>query len=340
MIAQDSLTGLTSNPSIFEKAIGHSSDYDADIAAILQNNPTLSTKSLYEQLAIADIQAAADLLRSVYDRSQGADGYVSLEVSPTLAHNTAGSIEEAQRLFTAVNRPNLMIKIPATSAGLPVIRTLIGQGINVNVTLMFSLQHYDAVASAYLQGLETLADTGGNLSQVASVASFFVSRVDSLFDHHLAQLNTAEAQALQGQVGIANAKAAYHRFQETFSTPRFQRLAAQGAKMQRPLWASTSTKNPAYSDVLYIEALLGPHSVNTIPPATVDAFRDHGQAAPRLTENLEAALSTLNRLNALGLDYLALTEQLQEEGVNAFAQSFESLLETLARKKQTLQAQP
>lgn len=337
MIDHDNLTGLTSNPSIFEKAIGQSQDYDQSINTILQQNPDIDTKSLFEQLAIPDIQAATDLMRPIYDRTGGDDGYVSLEVSPTLANDTNGSIEEGERLFAAVDRPNLMIKIPATPAGLPAISALIGQGINVNVTLMFSLQHYDDVAEAYLQGLETLAKDRDDLSGVASVASFFVSRVDTSFDEALEANGSPKALALRGKVAIANAKAAYKRFQTVFGSDRFKALAARGARVQRPLWASTSTKNPDYRDVLYVEELIGPDTVNTMPPATIDAFRDHGVAEARLTHNMDDAAQTLEQIKALGIDYTQLTEELQVKGVDAFAKSFQSLMDTLAEKQAAIQ---
>ena len=335
MIAEDSLTGLTSNPTIFNNAIGKSSDYDADIARLLEQGVT-GTVALYEALAIADIQAAADLLRPVYDRTDGVDGYASLEVSPTLAHDAEGSIAEARRLHAAVNRPNLLIKIPATPAGLPAIAALIGQGISVNVTLMFSLKHYDDVAEAYISGLERLDAAGGDLSKVASVASFFVSRVDTLFDEQLEQIGTPEALALRGKAGVANAKAAYRRFEEVFGGARWAALAAKGARVQRPLWASTGTKNPAYSDVLYVDELIGPHTVNTMPPATMAAFKDHGSAAARLTEGVDQALEVLEQVKAIGVDYERLTEKLQVDGVDAFVKSFDALMSVLAAKSKEL----
>lgn len=336
MIEEDSLTGLTSNPSIFDKAIAHSTDYDEAITEMLHKDNQAEAITIYESLAISDIQHAADLMKPVYTRTNGVDGYVSLEVSPKLADDTEASVEEARRLFSTVNRPNLMIKIPATPAGLPAISTLIGEGINVNVTLMFSLQHYDAVAEAYIAGLETLDKSGGDLSKVASVASFFVSRVDTIFDTALDDIGTGEALKLRGKMGVANAKAAYKRFQVTFDDDRFQALAAKGARVQRPLWASTSTKNPAYSDVLYIEQLIGPNTVNTIPPSTLVKFKDHGQAALTLTQDVDEALAVIDQIKMLGVDYSALTETLQAEGVAAFAKSFESLLSSLEAKRKEI----
>ncbi len=336
MIAEDAITGLTSNPSIFDKAISKSTDYDMALASLLAENPTADVKSLYETLAIGDIQAAADLMRPVYDRTAGVDGYVSLEVAPTLADDTAGTIAEARRLFKTVNRPNLMIKVPATKAGLPAITTLIGEGINVNVTLMFSLQHYDDVSVAYLAGLEKLAASGANLSRVASVASFFVSRVDTIFDNALETIGTAEALALRGKMGVANAKAAYRRFRQVFGSERFAALKAQGAQVQRPLWASTSTKNPAYSDVLYVAELIGADTVNTMPPQTIVAFKDHGIAESRLTQAVDAALADIDAIAALGIDYIELTETLQTQGVAAFANAFKALLANLDEKREKL----
>lgn len=333
MIVEDAITGLTSNPSIFNNAISKSSDYDASLKTLLAENPDADVKTLYESLAIADIQAAADLMRPIYDRTDGVDGYVSLEVAPTLADDTDGTIAEARRLFATVNRPNLMIKVPATKAGLPAIATLIGEGINVNVTLMFSLQHYDDVADAYLAGLEKLAASGGDVSRVASVASFFVSRVDTIFDKALESIGTDEALALRGKMGVANAKAAYRRFRETFGGERFAALKARGARVQRPLWASTSTKNPAYSDVMYVEELIGADTVNTMPPQTIIAFKDHGVAEPRLTQDVDAALATMDAVAALGISYTELTETLQQQGVAAFAKAFEALLANLDEKR-------
>lgn len=333
MIREDSITGLTSNPTIFEKAIAHSTDYDAEIQSFLRQNPDADAISLYEALAISDIRAAADLMRPIHERTGGRDGFVSLEVSPTLAHNTEGSINEARRLFTTVDRPNVMIKIPGTVEGLPAISTLIGEGININVTLMFSLQHYDNVVNAYMEGLEKLAAAGGDLSKVASVASFFVSRVDTIFDKALETIGRSEALNLRGKIGIANAKATYRRFETVINSQRFQALAAKGARVQRPLWASTSTKNPDYRDVLYVEELLGPDTINTLPPVTLEAFKDHGLAKVRLTEGIDEAVAMLDQLEDLGIDYQDLTEILQTDGVNAFAKSFKDLLKTLEAKR-------
>jgi transaldolase/glucose-6-phosphate isomerase len=336
LVAEDYVVGVTSNPTIFQKAIAGSQAYDAQIEAILADNPTVPIKDLYEALAIEDIRSAAEVLQPVYERTNGGDGYVSLEVSPTLAQDTPGTIAEAKRLFKAVSRPNLMIKIPATPAGLPAITEVIGSGINVNVTLMFSLQNYIDVANAYIAGLEKLDEAGGDLGQVASVASFFVSRVDTLLDKLLEEAGTPEAKALQGKLAIANAKAAYKKFQEIFGSDRFQKLSGQGARAQRPLWASTSTKNPAYRDVLYAEELIGPDTVDTAPPATIDALKDHGQIRASLEEGLDEAEALLARLETVNISYDDATRKLQEDGVVAFAKSFVDLLETLEEKRETI----
>lgn len=336
LVAEDYVVGLTSNPSIFQKSIGGSEAYDPQIEAVLSENPTISIKALYEALAIEDIQQAAEILQPIYERTHGGDGYVSLEVSPDLAHDTDGTIAEAKRLFETVGRPNVMIKIPATSAGLPAITDVIGVGINVNVTLMFSLQDYIDVANAYIAGLEKLDAAGGDVSQVASVASFFVSRVDTVLDKLLAENGSAEAEALQGKLAIANAKVAYLEFKKMFGSDRFQKLAAKGAKVQRPLWASTGTKNPSYSDVLYIEELIGPDTVNTAPPATIDKFKDHGQAKPSLETELEQAPILMAQMKALGIDYDGATQTLQDDGVSAFAEAFTQLLQTLEAKQEAI----
>jgi transaldolase/glucose-6-phosphate isomerase len=328
------VTGVTSNPSIFEKAIAGSADYDEALGELVTQGR--SAAEMYEALVIQDIQRAADILRPVYDRTDGLDGYVSLEVSPTLAHDTAGTIAEARRLFAALSRPNVMIKVPATPAGIPAIETLIGEGININVTLMFSLDHYDAVAQAYIAGLEKLAASsasGRGLGRVASVASFFVSRIDSAVDRELEAIGHHQ---LQGKIAIASAKAAYARFRETFSGERWQRLAARGARVQRPLWASTSTKNPLYPDTLYLDALIGSDTVNTVPPATLSAFMDHGTVAPTLQAGMDQAQDQLARLAALGVDLDAITHKLQEDGVASFASAFESLMDSIAGKRERL----
>ncbi len=278
LVVEDGLKGVTSNPTIFEKAIAGSSDYDEALRELLAKNPVDDTRTLFESIAIADIRMAADVLRPVYDRTGGADGFVSIEVAPQLAHDTAATIAEARRLWSSVSRPNLMVKVPATKEGIPAIEALIAEGINVNITLMFSVAHYEAVARAYMGGLARSADP----RKAASVASFFVSRVDTAVDKALAAIGTPEALALQGKIAIANSKKTYQRFREIFYGKDFAALRERGARVQRPLWASTSTKNPAYRDVLYVEELIGKDTVNTMPLPTLQAFRDHGRVRPSL----------------------------------------------------------
>jgi transaldolase len=296
-----------------------------------------SLEEIYEALALEDIRRAADVLRPVYDRTGGLDGYVSLEVSPKLAHDTEGTVAEARRLFGTLGRPNVMIKVPATPAGIPAIETLIGDGINVNVTLIFSLDGYRAVMGAYVGGLERLAASGGDLSRVASVASFFVSRIDTAVDRRLdefqAQFPDSRLPAsLKGKIAVASARAAYALFKETSTGERWERLAARGARVQRPLWASTSTKNPAYPDTMYVDMLIGPDTVNTAPPATLDAFRDHGTVALTIEEGVDEARRQLAGLADLGVDLDAITQELQDDGVAAFARSFDSLLASIQEK--------
>jgi transaldolase / glucose-6-phosphate isomerase len=329
MIEEDGLRGVTSNPAIFEKAITGSTDYLDAIREL--SDADLDAKALFEELAIRDIQDAADLLRPVYDASDRNDGYVSLEVAPTLANDTEGTIAEAVRLWEAVGRENLMIKVPATRAGIPAIRALIGNGINVNVTLLFSQAAYEQVAFAYVEGLEEYAARGGDVSHVASVASFFISRIDSAVDAQLADRPERLARHLQGKVAIANAKLTHERFRQIFAAARWDKLAAQGAQKQRLLWASTGTKNPAYGDVVYVEALIGRDTVDTIPPATYEAFRDHGRARPTLGENLEDAHDTMDSLARLGIDFESITDKLLEDGVRLFADAFDTLLAAVAR---------
>ena len=328
------VTGVTSNPTIFEKAIAGSADYDTDIRRL--TNEGKSVTEIYETLATTDIASGADLLYPIYERTAGADGFISLEVSPTLAHDTPGTIAEGKRLFAALGRPNIMIKVPATPAGIPAIRTLIGAGVNVNVTLIFDTAQYEAVANAYLTGLEDWASGGGDLSKVASVASFFVSRVDSSIDKLLEKVEGGAA--LMGQAAIANAKVAYARFGELFSGARWSALAVAGARVQRPLWASTGTKNPKYSDVLYIDTLIGPDTVNTVPPATLTAILDHGVAARTIDLNVAQAYKTLAQLMQLGINIHVVAEALQTEGVASFSKSFETLMAALSEKRQRLLA--
>ena len=333
MVEEDGIRGVTSNPTIFEKAIAGSTDYDDALRELLAQDPQMEAGKLYEPLAIADIQAAADVLRPVYEETGGGDGYVSLEVSPHLAHNTEATIAEARRLRAAVARENVMIKVPATPAGIPAVEQLIAEGVNVNITLMFSLAHYEAVARAYIKGLERSAAPG----KVASVASFFVSRVDTMVDRELERLGTDEAKALQGKIAIANSKMVYQRFEQIFHGEGFVPQAQKGARVQRPLWASTGTKNPAYSDVLYVENLIGPETVNTVPMETLRAFQNHGRVpGPTIKENLAEAAAALERLKALGIELDAVAEKLQEDGVKAFADSFDQLMAALERKRSVL----
>ncbi len=333
LVRDDGVTGVTSNPAIFNQAIGESTLYDAALEDLLAQAPRASIVNLYEELAVQDIRRAADILGSVYEASAGADGFVSLEVSPHLARDTPGTIAEARRLWTWVDRPNLMIKVPATEEGIPAIEELLAGSIHVNVTLMFSLEHYERVAQAYLRGVARAEEP----ARVASVASFFVSRVDSKLDSLLEAEGSKAALALRGKIGIANSKLAYARFQELFESDAFAPLAARGARPQRVLWASTSTKNPAYRDVLYVEELIGPQTVNTIPPKTLEAFRSHGESRPSLLEDVAEARRAVEALAEVGLDLAELTEELQREGVEKFVHPFDSLLATLAGKRDALQ---
>ncbi|MDJ0784815.1 MAG: transaldolase [Desulfosarcinaceae bacterium] len=327
------VVGVTSNPTIFQQAITGGTAYDPAIGRLAADGR--SAQEIYEELAIADIQRTADLLRPLYDRTNRGDGYVSLEVNPGLAHDTAGTVAEARRLKGAVNRPNVMIKVPATPAGVPAIRMLTGEGINVNVTLIFGLTDYAAVADAYISGLEILAGKGGDLGAVASVASFFVSRVDTAVD---AALASAGHTALQGCIAIANAKVAYARFNDLRRQPRWRALAQKGARVQRLLWASTGVKNPAYADTRYLDDLIGAETVNTVPPATLEAFLDHGSVRSTLTEGQDEAAAQLSRLAELGIDLASVTQTLQDEGVAAFAQSFEALIAGVRQKRDQLRS--
>ncbi len=331
------VTGVTANPTILEKAIAGSTDYDQALAVLAEAGKDAS--EIYEALAVEDLQAAADLLRPVYARTGGADGYVSLEVSPALARDTEGTIAEARRLFSALGRPNVLIKVPATPQGIPAIRRLTGGGVNVNITLIFSLDVYRDVIEAYIAGLEDLARSGGDVSQVASVASFFVSRVDAAVDAFLTeriQRGEAPLGALLGKAGIANARLAYQIFKSAFASERFAALRARGARVQRPLWASTGTKNPSYSDVLYVESLLGPDTVNTVPPATLTAFLDHGRAEVALERGVSEAREALAALEKAGISMRHITARLLADGVQAFADSFEKLLANIAEKRDRL----
>lgn len=336
------VVGVTSNPTIFQKAIGGSDDYDADIAA----NPELEIIELYEKLAIDDIRTAADLFKPVFDRTEGRDGYVSLEVSPHLAHDTARTLADAKRLFAQVNRPNVMIKIPATPAGIPAIEEAIYAGININVTLLFAVSAYVQAAEAYIRGLERRLAEGLPVRGIASVASFFVSRIDTMVDKMLeGNMRAAQARDLDrvtlnsqllGKTAIANAKAAYIEFRRLFGGDRFKPLREAGAWVQRPLWASTSTKNPAYPDTMYVDALIGPDTVNTLPPETLKAFADHGTVSESLVKDLDRAHDTLNQLKEVGIDFDQITKQLLEDGVQSFAASFDALIQQLDAKRAML----
>jgi transaldolase/glucose-6-phosphate isomerase len=337
LIERDGLKGITSNPSIFEKAIGESDEYQDALKQFLARADH-SISEIYEHLAIDDIRAAADGLRPVYDSTHGRDGYISLECSPYLANDTEATIAEAQRLWKAVDRPNLMIKVPATPAGLPAIRQLTGRGLNINITLLFSVAVYEQVAEAYIGGLEELKKAGGDLSKIASVASFFVSRIDTAVDKRLDKLSDkAVADRLRGKVAIANAKIAYTRYQALFAGKRWDALAAAGARTQRLLWASTSTKNPAYKDTMYIDALIGRDTINTIPPATMNAFRDHGHLrANAIEEDVAGARETLSGLERCGISLKGVTEQLIADGVQQFSDSFDKLFAAIARQRRKL----
>ncbi len=335
MIDGDDLRGLTSNPTIFEKAISGSDDYDSQIRQLAGENK--SRDEIYDELTIEDIGNAAGVFRSVYDKYKSGDGFCSLEVSPILARDTAGTIAAAKRLFARLGRPNVMIKIPATPEGIPAIEESIASGININITLIFSNDVYQRVIEAYIKGLERRAAAGQPIGDIGSVASFFVSRIDTLADKQieakLKETSDKELEALLGKIAIANAKMAYQLFKQAFSGPRWEKLAALGARVQRPLWASTGTKNPKYSDVLYVESLIAADTVNTVPPATYDAFRDHGRVQVRIEDDLDGARATLQTFEKKGLSLKAITDQLTEEGVNSFDVSFGSLLDTIEARR-------
>ena len=337
MIDEDGLRGVTSNPAIFEEAIARSDDYWDTIRTLAQSGQ--SSEEIFLALAVEDVQQAADLFKGVYESTNALDGYVSLEVSPSLALNTEGTLTEARSSWKLLNRPNVMIKVPGTVEGLPAIEGLISDGINVNVTLLFGLERYRQVAQAYVAGLEKRAQRGEPLDRVASVASFFLSRIDSLVDPMIEKVMAAGgpkadlAKTLRGQVAVDSAKKAYQIYQEVFGTDRFKALAAKGAKPQRLLWASTSTKNKDYSDVKYVEALIGPDTVNTVPMGTLDAYRDHGQPANRLQEDMDGAVRRLGQLREVGIDLGAVTRQLEEEGIQKFIKPFNSLMAVLEEKR-------
>jgi transaldolase len=333
LIEADGIGGVTSNPAIFEKAIDGSSDYDDALHILVAKAPATDVHTLYDRLAIEDVRMAADLLRPAYDLSGGSDGFVSLEPPPQSTKDTAATIEEVRRLWHAVNRPNLMVKVVATSDGVRAVEALIAEGININITLMFSLDHYEAVANAYIRGLAQCLEP----SRVASVASFFVSRVDTKVDRALEAIGTADALALRGAIAIANAKMVYRRFKEIFHGAPFATLRERGGRVQRPLWASTGVKNPKYRDVLYVEELIGPQTVTTIPPATLDAFRTHGRVSgATVAEGVDEARAALSKLAELGIDLKGIAEELQADGVAAFAAGYDAVLAGLEQKKQSI----
>lgn len=341
LIAADGISGVTSNPAIFEKAIGGSDDYDDALAAAMRSGPC-DAERLFEQLAIDDIRAAADALRPVHEQTGGADGYVSLEVSPHLALDEDATVRDAQRLWRAVDRHNLMIKVPGTAPGIAALRRLIAQGINVNITLLFARATYRAVAEAYIDGLEQLVAAGGDPKRVASVASFFISRIDTALDAEIERRIAAgdteapRLRALAGRIAIANAKLAYADAAQIYAQSRWQTLAARGARAQRLLWASTGTKNPAYRDTLYVEALIGADTVNTVPPATLDAFRDHGVARATLATGLDEARQVFAEVERLQLPLDAVTAQLVDDGIRLFVDAHDKLLAAVATKRDRL----
>ncbi len=335
-IEQDGISGVTSNPSIFEKAITGSHDYDEAIRNMIAKGMT--SEETFQSLTVEDIQSVADLLLPTYDRTDGRDGFVSLEVSPKLAYDTIGTIEEARQLWSLVDRPNAMIKVPATSEGMPAIRQLTGEGINVNITLLFGLPRYQEVVDAYLGGLEMLAEKNKPLKETASVASFFLSRIDVLIDPVLEKkmkMNSPEAviaRRLHGQIAIASAKVGYEIYKAIFGSDRFARLASKGARTQKLLWASTSTKNPAYQDTKYVEALIGPDTINTVPIETLDAYRDHGSPEQSLDQEVHTAYHLLNKLASIGIDLNVVAQQLENEGVEKFIAAYDQLMASLREK--------
>ena len=328
------LRGITSNPALFEEAIADTHDYDEQIQKLAMQQK--SAQEIYEELTVEDARMAADVLRPVFDETGGGDGFFSLEVNPHLAHDTQGTINEAIKLFALVDRPNIMIKVPATQEGVLAFEELIEEGININVTLMFSLAQYDAIAEAYIAAMESRAENVYNLKQIASVASIFVSRLDTKVDKMLDAFVTPKAEALKGRIGIANAKIVYQHFKQYFQSERWSRLADKGARLQRVLYGSTGTKNPNYSDVMYVENLIGPDTVNTIPPKTLEAFLDHGSIALTLETGLDEAQEQLKRLADLGINLSDVTQDLLDEGVENFIKPYDSLMKTITEKKTSL----
>ncbi len=339
LIDNDGVSGVTSNPTIFEKAIAGSNDYDGEIRKLVEAGE--STPEIFETLETEDIRTAADLFRPLYDKTEGRDGFVSIEVAPTLARNTKATIEEAHRLWKEVNRPNILVKVPGTAEGLPAIEQLLADGININITLLFAIERYEQVAWAYVSALEKRVRDGKPVDRIASVASFFVSRIDTMADQQIdakiAAVKSAQEkpplESLRGKTAIANAKLAYVKFKEICANPRFQALAKKGARVQRMLWASTGTKNPQYSDTLYVDTLIGPETINTMPAATLSAYRDHGKPRATIEEGLDDARGTMKKLAAAGVDLAAITRKLEDQGVESFAKDYEKLLAALAEKR-------
>ncbi len=339
LINEDQIKGITSNPSIFESAIASTDEYDGQIATLLGDAPDMTAENIFKALAIQDIKDAADAFLPVYEKSRGDDGMVSLEVSPTLAHDAAATVAEAKELHAAIDKPNVMIKVPGTRAGVEAFETLTAAGISVNVTLLFSVQRYKEIVQAYINGLSARLEQSQDISKIASVASFFVSRVDVAVDKALsAHADQAAASPLMGDIAIANAKVAYGHYQNIFNSSQFEKLSAAGAIPQRLLWASTATKNPEYSDVYYVEELMGPDTVNTVPPKTMDAFRDHGTVEQRLLSPVAESQQLLDQVAALGISLQDITEQLEREGVESFSTAFDRLLQAITDKCQTIKA--
>lgn len=332
LITDDQIAGITSNPAIFEAAIANTNEYDAQIGSIITSQPNATPMEIFKQLAVTDISDAADAFSKVYKESRGDDGMVSLEVSPGLAHDAEGTLAEGMELHAAINRDNVMIKVPGTAAGVKAFEELTAQGISVNVTLLFSVDRYKEIVQAYLRGLERRLENNQSVNKIASVASFFVSRVDAAVDSALTNIANSDAEKLLGKVAIANAKVAYTYYQNVFNSPQFAKLADAGALPQRLLWASTATKSPAYRDVYYVEELMGPNTVNTVPPKTMDAFRDHGIAENRLETGLELAQTQLDDSAALGIDLAGITSELESSGVASFAEAFDRLLAAIGDK--------
>ncbi len=342
MVDEDGVSGGTSNPSIFEKAIAASDVYDDHIRELVSRDT--GVPEIYDALTVADVRQSADVFRPAFESTRGADGFASLEVPPALAYDTQATIDNARRLFRALDRPNVMIKIPGTQEGLPAIEQCLSEGLNINITLLFGVENYEQVARAYIAALEKRAERGEPVDRIASVASFFVSRVDTLTDEKLkakmdAAGNDGEKAALRslmGKAAVANAKIAYQKYKEMFSGPRWEALAAKGARVQRCLWASTSTKNPEYRDVIYIEELIGADTVNTLPQSTLDAFREHGRVAPTLEQGIDEARAAIRRIEETGISFKAVTDELQTQGVKLFCDSFDKAVESIVRKREAL----